>query len=1262
MTKVVFKWSKWLSASLLGLLLFLLVALAGILFTNTGLNFVLWGAQKALPELKVESATGALVPRFTLTNVSYQDASLGIDADVHMLTLGMNAACFTEPALCINDVAIDGLRFNMPELPPSEPQEPEPVEESASRITTPIAINVNHLALTDIDLNILGNQVQWQQFSSALQFQGNRLRLHPTIWNDVRVQLAPSEASETDESTEVKGGDQTTPDVKAEPQDIVLPEVTLPLQIELVRFDLRRFTLEQETPITIDHLGLEVLAAEQNVSIKTLELTMPQLDATLDSNITLTGDYPLDLNLVATVKDEMAKGQKLKVAANGSVADLALNASLSGLAKAELNANVQPLKADLAFDVDLSAGKVQWPLTGKGDYHVDLDHLTAKGALSGYQLSLDTDIKGKDIPALSASIDGKGTLSQVDIDHIELDTLGGKVTGQVMANWDQPINWQAALALQNIQPGLQWPEAEGNISGKLSTNGSLTEQGGWKVQLPLLDIDGMFRGYPLNIEGELSASDIAGKGDFKVDTPRLVLSHGPNGLHAKGKLDKEWRMDVTINVPDLEKSVPDLKGTANGEVHLTGPLKAPEVKVDLDINSVKWQDLASIEHISVYGDVKPLPDPMGSLKLTVNRAHYEDNVLNDARLEFSGNQQRHELTLDVNSNVVTTRLALNGTMLNKPSLVWKGALERVEILSKQGKWLLNHPTKVGYDVDKQQASVAAHCWLQGNSSVCLDKDIVAGQQGEATLSVKDFDFSQVAMFLPQETELQGQADAHVWAKWAPKTAPQLKFDLTLPKGSVTQKLEPNVTFGWESVTLDANLANNKLEAKWLFDVTDNGDVSGHITIPNVQVEDKQIDGRLKLSTFNLDFLAPMVGQYSQLKSNIETDLAIKGPLLQPKVNGQFLIDDILLHGDITPVEIDTGRVAIDFTGYQAKLNAAIHTPDGELDMLGDADWQDLANWHTNVRIFADELKVEVPPMVKMKVIPDMTIAITPKEAKIDGDIELPWGRIVVKDLPPSAVGVSKDQVIVNSDRKPVSEESIVPFKVESNVHIKITDDFRLSAFGLKGNVEGNLKVAQRDKGPFVNGEVQIVDGEYSSFGQDLLIKEGKILMNGPVDQPYVAITAIRNPANTQDDVIAGVKVTGSADEPSLTIFSEPSMPQANALSYLLRGQDIDGESGGNAMTTTLIGLSLAQSGRVVGEIGEAFGVQDLQLDTAGSGDDSQVTVSGYVLPGLQVKYGVGIFDSVGEFTVRYRLMKDLYVEAVSGLDSAVDLLYQFEIK
>lgn len=92
----------------------------------------------------------------------------------------------------------------------------------------------------------------------------------------------------------------------------------------------------------------------------------------------------------------------------------------------------------------------------------------------------------------------------------------------------------------------------------------------------------------------------------------------------------------------------------------------------------------------------------------------------------------------------------------------------------------------------------------------------------------------------------------------------------------------------------------------------------------------------------------------------------------------------------------------------------------------------------------------------------------------------------------------------------------------------------------------------------------------------------------------------------------------------------------------------------------LIGLGLRKVARLWVKIGETFGVSNLALDTEGVGDSSQVVVSGYVLPGLQVKYGVGIFDSIATLTLRYRLMPKLYLEAVSGVDQALDLLHQFE--
>lgn len=1248
MIKRMFKWSKWLSAGVMALLMVLLALIGMLLFTHPGLTSAIWMAEKAVPQLQVGQVQGALFPQFTLRDVTFSDPDLKVNASVKKFTLAMNVQCFLEPKVCINDIDLDGLTFSMPELPATEESVEQPSEPLQS-ISTPVPIFLHRLALTNIKLDVLGHQVSWREFRSSLTMQGERLVIAPTRFNHVDLTLAPSEELKEEEPA-------------AQPrQDMLLPAVWIPLQIVLQRFDLESLTVHQATPLVVNHFGLQARAAKHQVELQTLELDTPQVDAQVSAKVELKGDYPLTLALNAELKEGDLKGQKITVNATQSVANLAIESALTGPVSAELSASLQPLLVRLPFDVNLSQLKTQWPFAGEADYHLDVASLIAKGELQDYQLALESHLDGKAIPALDFALKGKGSLQQIELEKLDLDTLGGTLAGQLFASWKGPVHWQADVQLDNIQPGLQWPEAEGNLSGKLSTKGTLTEGGGWEVSLPLLDIDGLLRGYPLNVEGSLQASDRSGKGEIQLNTDRLTLSHGPNSLSAKGTLDKRWAMDVEVNLPDLAKSVPDFSGALMGEVALRGALKEPDIELDLQAKQVKWQQQASIESLSLAGRVTPMPQPQADVTLNIAALRYQETLLDSILLSVSGSEKQHQLRLDVASDIASTSLAISGRLTQKPEMVWSGALERMFATTKQGTWTLEKSTAVTAHIDRKSVAVAAHCWQQQGSSLCLSEDINVGEKGEARLVLNQFDFEQIAMFLPEETHLDGSVNANVWAKWAPKTSPQLTLSVTLPSGQVQQHIEQTVTLGWDDMAFNADLKQDQLNADWQINVRDNGDLSGRLTVADVQANDPQLQAKLLLSQFNLDFLQPLVGEYSLLKAMLSADLEIEGSALHPQVTGQLLIDDIEAKGDISPIDVKQGKVALAFSGYDANLNANIVTPDGELKVEGDANWQQLDNWHSKVRVFADSLTVDMPPIVKMTLVPDMTIDVNPTLAKVTGNLALPWGRIVVEELPPSAISVSKDQVLLNAQLEPIEQKSSMPLTIETDINISIGDDVKLSAFGLQGSLLGKLNVTQKETGPFILGEVNIVDGTYRSFGQDLQIKEGKVLMNGPVDQPYVTMQAIRNPENTQDDVIAGLKVTGPASDPQVTIFSEPAMPQANALSYLLRGQNIDGESGGgNAMTTALIGLSLAQSGKVVGEIGQAFGVQDLQLDTAGAGEDSQVTVSGYIMPGLQVKYGVGIFKPLGEFTVRYRLMKGLYVEGVSGLESAVDVLYQFE--
>ncbi len=1238
---------------LLGLLLIVLLLVGGALFTNTGLSAILWGAHKFVPELKIEKAQGALLDHFVLQNISYKSSELGVDTFVERVELGLDLDCIMSASLCIDRLNVDGLDLALVETntepAPSEPSDP------LTYLFIPIPIELRSLALNDIQLNILDNQVSWQSFTTSIELFGNDLTISPTALNQLTVALAKS--TETAKPTETVQSREEESSHQA-PSKIELPEVIIPLNIELIEFALNHFQLKGETPIVIHQAKLAMQADQHDVAIKRFELDMPQVQADLTGDIQLVGDYLLSMKLFAELNIDPLRGQKIALELKNSIAQLQWKMLFEQLITGELKGEIAPLQPSLPFDVSMREFKAFWPLQTPAQYNAHIATLNLNGDLDGYQFNANLDASGDSIPDLLLAISGEGSLEHIQLSQLQLDTLGGKINAQAEVNWSALANWQAQLEFEQLQPGLQWEQAEGDLSGRLHTEGNLTQQGGWVVNLPMLDVKGILRDYPLTLKGELYASDIDADGQIKLHTQELSLSHAVNQLTINGELEEQWQMEVALDFPDLEQTAP-IQGALAGKIHLTGAFAEPIVEFALNGQQLNYNEQLNVEQFGLDGEVTPLPIPHGQLALVVDNINANGQLINQIKLSFQGTQQQHSLTLAMDSELINGGFKIAGGIEDESQLQWLGSLQNAEFTTMQGHWELDSPPQIGFDIEKQKLSLDSHCWLQADSSVCLKKDLLVSQSGEISVGISHFNFSQLKAFIPSQTQLEGEFDVDLYAKWQPETPIEASAQLQLSAGQVTQKLERPLVLAWHSMLLEADFKQDNLHSKLMIDIVDNGAIEGQFNLLQASTQ-QQIDARLLLQSLNLDPLKPLWGEFSQVSANINSDITLSGSPTKPKVKGQLTIADIVAMGDITPLELKEGDFVIRFEDYHAKLNSNLSTPEGELNIEGAADWNDMQNWRSNLVISADELLVDVKPIVTAKVEPKITIAASPHKIKLDGIVNLPYGRIIVQELPESAISVSNDEIIVNKDLQPIAEEERLPIEVESNIQINIGDDFTLSAFGLRGGLIGTLDVTQKNKAPFILGEVNVVDGAYRSFGQDLIIDEGKILFNGPADQPYLSIKAIRNPDNTEDDVIAGIRVTGPADNPEVSIFSEPAMPQANALSYVMRGQDLNSESGGNAMTTALIGLSLAKSGRVVGEIGEAFGVKDLQLDTAGSGDDSQVTVSGYILPDLQVKYGVGIFDAIGEFTLRYRLMKDLYLEAVSGADNAVDLLYQFQ--
>ena len=172
---------------------------------------------------------------------------------------------------------------------------------------------------------------------------------------------------------------------------------------------------------------------------------------------------------------------------------------------------------------------------------------------------------------------------------------------------------------------------------------------------------------------------------------------------------------------------------------------------------------------------------------------------------------------------------------------------------------------------------------------------------------------------------------------------------------------------------------------------------------------------------------------------------------------------------------------------------------------------------------------------------------------------------------------------------------------------------------------------------------------------------------GPIDVPNLNIEAVREIKD--EDVIAGVRITGTPLKPVVNLFSNPTKEQAEILNYIVRGTGLSNNSvdqNSGLMMGAALTLSSQIGGGAIGNIGntatgiiEKIGFSNVQLD---ANDDGRFAISGFIGEKLMVKYGVGVFNPGYEMTVRYYLLSQLYLETVSGtIEQSLDIYYSFDL-
>ena len=824
-----------------------------------------------------------------------------------------------------------------------------------------------------------------------------------------------------------------------------------------------------------------------------------------------------------------------------------------------------------------------------------------------------------------------GDLTKIYLQQIQLQAGQGKAEGHLNLQFADGIAWDTALDLSAINPAYWVAELPGTLAGPLRSTGELKNE---VLSLNAdLDLKGKLRGQPAVIQAKAD-----GRGE-QWNLNALQVRLGENSISGKGSLQQKLAGQIDLKLPRLAQLWPELRGQLNGRVDVAGTLKAPQGKLDLQGSQLVFQD-NRLQSLNLDATLDSAQRAKVDLKGSGIQAG--DTSLGTLTASGQGDIKNQKLSLDLQGPKLKLALGLDGA-LDKGN--WRGRLASGDIQAGGQDWKLQGPAKLERLADGK-INFGAHCWASGQASLC-GEDSRLMPEPKLRYHLRQFPIDSLAQWLPKDFAWQGRLNADLQLD-LPASGPNGQVSVDASGGTLRIKDKDQwLDFPYQTLTLTSKLTPKRIDTELNF-------VGGKLGELRVQAQlnplpkNKPLSGSFRLSGLDLSVARPFVPMVEKLAGRLNGSGTISGGLLAPQVNGSLQLSDGVVAGPELPMELQNLHVQALVAGESVQLNGGWNSGKaGQGSLNGNIAWgQALV---VDLALKGSQLPVTVEPYAKLEVAPDLKISMKGDELAIAGKVLVPRGEITIRELPPSTVKVSDDTVIVGQQ----TEEGKPPLAMKMDIEVLVGEDkLSFAGFGLTANVQGHVHIGDNMD---TRGELWLNDGRYRAYGQRLSVRRARLLFAGPIDQPYLDIEAIRK----TDDIIAGIRLSGSAEQPTTQIFSEPAMSQEQALSYLVLGRPLssNGEDN-NMLAQAALGLGLMGSSGVTSGIAKNLGIQDFQLDTQGSGDATSVVASGNISEKLSLRYGVGVFEPANTIALRYKLSKRVYLEAAGGVASSLDIFYK----
>lgn len=851
---------------------------------------------------------------------------------------------------------------------------------------------------------------------------------------------------------------------------------------------------------------------------------------------------------------------------------------------------------------------------------------------------------------LTLSLEADGDLQSANVRALSLQALKGVVTGTAKLQWQPSLSGAAQLQLQDIDPSTLAADFPGSISG--SASAEIAMRNGQPDATFSLDVaDSTLRGHALRVR---AAGTAAGS---SVNLQTLRIQSGASRLEGSGQVTPPFSFDATLQSSDINELAPGVRGAVGLGFMLKGPMDALQLRLKGETHNLvaagtKVADADIDADIALSG---PLRAEMriGEVSSTQNR----QTLLSRATVKLDGRLGDHTLAIEADTPQLQATTRLQGG-LDVDTRAWRGALDALSL--DPGRiglpaWQLRAPATLR--ASPTEGALDGLCLDSADdAALCMEGAWEAGDL-RAAIDLASFRLATLTPYLPAGMTLEGGISGAAQLVMTDGRLEKADTAFDIAEGTVNAPDQPPLSFGPGTIRTTLDDEGRVLASLGLPLAT--GAISGEARFaPGPQ---SPLTGSINLNLPSLDFLPLFTPEVTEASGSLNAKLRLGGTLAAPDWQLEALVDDGTL-ALLTPgLTLEQVRATVRTTADQnLDLSFSATSGGGTIEGKGSAQLQ-AKPLRAELRIQGKNFQAANLPEAQAWISPDLTLRLE-ETLRVTGRVDIPRATIEPEKFSSSGgVSPSGDQVFIEDDEQIATEA----LPVDADITVALGDAVSLTGYGLETRLAGSITVIEAPgKVTRARGALTLEDGQYEAYGQKLAIRRGRIVFaGGPITTPGLDFEAVRTP---DENVLVGIRVRGTIEQPEFQLFSEPPMEQNAQLSWLILARPPtevgEGSEESSALAGAALALGLSGGDWLAQRLGSKVGFDEISIG-AGDGEDSsqaQFTVGKYIGPRLYVSYGVSLFQPGQIFRLRYDLGNGFAVQTETGVESGGDLLYTLE--